>query len=73
MYLSQCAFYQIVAIYVRSRREGKELRKVGFYDPLKNKTYLNTLVILNFLEKGAKPTETVHNLLRKAELFQELT
>nr|QWX89956.1 ribosomal protein S16 [Aeginetia indica] len=69
MYLSQCAFYQIVAIYVRSRREGKELRNVGFYDPSKKKTYLNAPVILNFLEKGAKPTETVQNLLMKAELF----
>nr|BDV24608.1 ribosomal protein S16 [Swertia japonica] len=33
------AVYRIVAIGVRSRREGKDLQKVGFYDPIKNQTY----------------------------------
>uniref|UniRef100_A0AB38ZHL7 Small ribosomal subunit protein bS16c n=1 Tax=Scrophularia lijangensis TaxID=1970702 RepID=A0AB38ZHL7_9LAMI len=64
--------YRIVAIDVRSRREGKDLRKVGFYDPMKNQTYLNVPVILDFLEKGAQPTGTVQNLLKKAEVFKEL-
>uniref|UniRef100_A0AB38ZHX6 Small ribosomal subunit protein bS16c n=1 Tax=Scrophularia jinii TaxID=2447768 RepID=A0AB38ZHX6_9LAMI len=64
--------YRIVAIDVRSRREGKDLRKVGFYDPMKNQTYLNVPVILDFLEKGAQPTGTVQNLLKKAEIFKEL-
>nr|YP_009479507.1 ribosomal protein S16 [Lancea hirsuta]AVV92452.1 ribosomal protein S16 [Lancea hirsuta] len=66
------AVYRIVAIDVRSRREGKDLRKVGFYDPMKNQTYLNVPLILYFLEKGAQPTGTVHNLLKKAEVFKEL-
>nr|YP_009484006.1 ribosomal protein S16 [Lancea tibetica]ATN95863.1 ribosomal protein S16 [Lancea tibetica] len=68
----QRAVYRIVAIDVRSRREGKDLRKVGFYDPMKNQTYLNVPLILYFLEKGAQPTGTVHNLLKKAEVFKEL-
>nr|YP_009526955.1 ribosomal protein S16 [Croomia heterosepala]AYA53909.1 ribosomal protein S16 [Croomia heterosepala] len=55
------------------RREGRDLRKVGFYDPIKNQTYLNVPVILYFLEKGAQPTRTVHDILRKAELFKERT
>nr|YP_010575125.1 ribosomal protein S16 [Allium caespitosum]UZM10639.1 ribosomal protein S16 [Allium caespitosum] len=65
----QRAIYQIVAIDVRSRREGRDLRKVGFYDPMKNKTYLNVPAIRYFLEKGAQPTGTVHDILRKAEFF----
>jgi len=72
LHLSQCAVYRIVAIDVRSRREGKDLGKVGFYDPMKNQTYLNVPVILYFLEKGAQPTGTVQNLLKKAEVFKEL-
>nr|YP_010186764.1 ribosomal protein S16 [Congea tomentosa]QVL24462.1 ribosomal protein S16 [Congea tomentosa] len=68
----QRAVYRIVAIDVRSRREGKDLRKVGFYDPMKNQTYLNVPVILYFLEKGAQPTGTVQNLLKKAEVFKQL-
>ncbi|KAF3945790.1 hypothetical protein CMV_027869 [Castanea mollissima] len=52
--------YRIVAIDARCRREGRALRKVGFYDPLKNQTYLNVPAILYFLERGAQPTGTVH-------------
>nr|UGC01931.1 ribosomal protein S16 [Aponogeton rehmannii] len=68
----QWAVYRIVAIDVRSRREGRDLRKVGFYDPIKNQTYSNVPAILYFLEKGAQPTGTVQDIFRKAELFKEL-
>nr|YP_009363475.1 ribosomal protein S16 [Ledebouriella seseloides]YP_009363560.1 ribosomal protein S16 [Peucedanum japonicum]YP_009918302.1 ribosomal protein S16 [Saposhnikovia divaricata]YP_010214879.1 ribosomal protein S16 [Libanotis buchtormensis]YP_010276082.1 ribosomal protein S16 [Kitagawia praeruptora]YP_010324570.1 ribosomal protein S16 [Peucedanum harry-smithii var. grande]YP_010324739.1 ribosomal protein S16 [Peucedanum longshengense]YP_010467560.1 ribosomal protein S16 [Smyrnium olusatrum]YP_01 len=66
----QRAVYRIVAIDVRSRREGRDLRNVGFYDPIKNQSYLNVPAILYFLEKGAQPTGTVRDLLKKAEVFK---
>nr|YP_010349412.1 ribosomal protein S16 [Kalidium foliatum]YP_010713324.1 ribosomal protein S16 [Anabasis aphylla]UGO90987.1 ribosomal protein S16 [Kalidium foliatum]UGS81973.1 ribosomal protein S16 [Kalidium foliatum]UNV37851.1 ribosomal protein S16 [Kalidium foliatum]WDA95781.1 ribosomal protein S16 [Anabasis aphylla] len=66
----QRAVYRIVAIDVRSRREGRDLQKVGFYDPIKNQTYLNVPAILDFLKKGAQPTETVYDILKKAEVFK---
>nr|QWY87029.1 ribosomal protein S16 [Millettia stuhlmannii] len=69
----QRAIYRIVAIDVRSRREGRDLRRVGFYDPIKNQTYLNIPVILYFLEKGAQPTGTVQDISKKAGLFMELS
>nr|QUB01818.1 ribosomal protein S16 [Cochliostema odoratissimum] len=71
--IKQRAIYRIVAIDVRSRREGRDLRKVGFYDPIKNKTYLNLPAVLYFLEKGAQPTGTVYDILKKAEIFKEKT
>nr|YP_009406643.1 ribosomal protein S16 [Sclerotheca viridiflora]ASA39164.1 ribosomal protein S16 [Sclerotheca viridiflora] len=64
--------YRIVAIDVRSRREGRDLGKVGFYDPIKNQTYLNVPAILDFLERGAQPTETVRDILKQSALFNEL-
>nr|WOC91381.1 ribosomal protein S16 [Utricularia graminifolia] len=67
----QRAIYRIVAIDVRSRREGQDLGKVGFYFPIKNQIYLNVPLILDFLQKGAQPTETVQNLLTKAKVFKE--
>nr|YP_009893828.1 ribosomal protein S16 [Cleomella lutea]AMC32499.1 ribosomal protein S16 [Cleomella serrulata]QKK40200.1 ribosomal protein S16 [Cleomella lutea] len=67
----QRAVYRIVAIDVRSRREGRDLRKVGFYDPITNQTYLNLPVILDFLKKGAQPTGTVHDISTKAGVFTE--
>nr|YP_009750659.1 ribosomal protein S16 [Dipterocarpus turbinatus]YP_010451568.1 ribosomal protein S16 [Dipterocarpus hasseltii]YP_010531505.1 ribosomal protein S16 [Dipterocarpus retusus]QOY45528.1 ribosomal protein S16 [Hopea hainanensis]QIJ98091.1 ribosomal protein S16 [Dipterocarpus turbinatus]UTV01551.1 ribosomal protein S16 [Dipterocarpus hasseltii]UXX17764.1 ribosomal protein S16 [Dipterocarpus retusus] len=65
----QRAVYRIVAIDVRSRREGRDFQKVGFYDPINNQTYLNIPAILDFLEKGAQPTGTVHDISKKAGVF----
>nr|YP_010704735.1 ribosomal protein S16 [Corydalis longicalcarata]UZG91835.1 ribosomal protein S16 [Corydalis longicalcarata] len=67
----QRAIYRIVAIDVRSRREGRDLGKVGFYDPKKNQTYSNVPSILYFLERGARPTEIVHYISKKG-LCKEL-
>nr|YP_010512625.1 ribosomal protein S16 [Eysenhardtia texana]UXL84032.1 ribosomal protein S16 [Eysenhardtia texana] len=69
----QRAVYRIVAIDVRSRREGRDLRKVGFYDPIKNQTYLNIPIILYFLEQGAQPTGTVQDISKRAGVFMELS
>nr|WBU94992.1 ribosomal protein S16 [Cryptolepis buchananii] len=68
----QRVVYRIVAIDVRSRREGKDLQKVGFYDPIKNQTYLNVPAILYFLERGAQPTGTVQDILKRVGVFKEL-
>lgn len=45
---------------------------MGFYDPINKKIDLNVPAILYFLEKGAQPTETVHDIFKKAEFFKEL-
>nr|QKY62800.1 30S ribosomal protein S16 [Acer nipponicum] len=66
------AVYRIVAIDARSRREGRDLRKVGFYDPINNQTHLNLPAILDFLDKGAQPTGTVHDISKKAGIFKKL-
>nr|YP_009241272.1 ribosomal protein S16 [Drosera rotundifolia]AMK97284.1 ribosomal protein S16 [Drosera rotundifolia] len=66
----QGATYRIVAMDVRSRRDGRELGNVGFYDPIKNKTSLNELLILDFIQNGAKPTRTVSNLLKNADILK---
>nr|QXU76225.1 ribosomal protein S16 [Biebersteinia heterostemon] len=68
----QRAVYRIVAIDVRSRREGRDLRKVGFYDPINNQTHLNVPAILYFLNRGAQPTGTVHDISNNAGVFSEL-
>nr|YP_009750365.1 ribosomal protein S16 [Rhus typhina]QIJ60438.1 ribosomal protein S16 [Rhus typhina] len=69
----QRVVYRIVAIDVRSRREGRDLQKVGFYDPINNQTHLNVPAILYFLDKGAQPTGTVHDISKKAGVFTQLS
>nr|QVX28831.1 ribosomal protein S16 [Ctenodon histrix] len=69
----QRAVYRIVAIDVRSRRGGRDLRKVGFFDPIKNQTYFNIPVILYFLEQVAQPTGTVQDISKKSGVSLELS
>lgn len=64
--------YRIIAIDVKSRREGRALHEVGFYDPHKNQTQLNVLKIISLLKKGAQPTNTVNHILNKAGVFQQI-
>jgi len=66
-------FYRIVAIDSRSRRDGRYLDKLGYYDPLTKPAtvQLEKEKIVKWLDQGAVPTETVFNLLQKAGIALE--
>jgi len=62
------AKYRMVVAEARSPRDGRSLDILGHFDPM---TDPETLVIdkdraQDWLDKGAKPTETVARLLKKA-------
>lgn len=59
-------FYRLVAIDSRKARSGAPLEYLGWYDPLKKETNLDAPAIKAWLGKGAQPSETVENLLKKA-------
>jgi len=63
-------FYRIVAIDSRSRRDGAEIERLGWYDPLKKDVVveLQEQRIIHWLKEGAQPSETVNNLLKKMGL-----
>ena len=58
-------FFRIVAIDSRTRRDGSEIERLGWYDPLKTDVAvdLNEGRIIHWLKKGAQPSETVNNIL----------
>lgn len=66
-------FYRIVVIEKRSPRDGKFLEILGTFDPLKEPlaVQLNKDRAINWLGKGAKPSETVQTLFRKLGLFKK--
>lgn len=66
-------FYRIVVADIESPRNGKYLEKVGTYDPLKDpaKISLENERIQYWIEKGAKPTDTVKSLLKKEGFFAQ--
>ena len=60
-------FYRIVAADSKSRRDGRDIETVGTYDPTKQPAIvtIDEEKAINWLNKGAVPTETVRNLLVK--------
>nr|YP_009033807.1 ribosomal protein S16 [Mesotaenium endlicherianum]AHZ11190.1 ribosomal protein S16 [Mesotaenium endlicherianum] len=63
--------YRIIAIDARSRREGRALKEVGFYDPMSDQTSLDISAILDLLRSGAQPSDTVRHILRRAGVFEQ--
>lgn len=64
--------YRIVAMKSTSRRDGRPLEELGFYNPRTNETKLNVPAILKRLQDGAQPTETVRSILRKANVLEQV-
>ncbi len=61
-------FYRIVAAYSESPRDGRFLEVLGTYDPLKDpaEIKLDQEKVKKWLERGAKPSQTVRSLIAKA-------
>lgn len=64
--------YRIVAMHSTSRRDGRALEELGFYNPRTDETRLNVPAIITRLKQGAQPTETVRSILKKAQVFDQL-
>jgi len=64
-------FYRIVVADVESPRDGRFIEIVGNYDPKKDPAEVNFKEdrIVDWLSKGAKPTLTVSQLLKKRGLL----
>jgi small subunit ribosomal protein S16 len=64
-------FYRIVAADSEAPRDGKFLETLGTYNPLleKEEVSLKTERVKYWMEKGATPTVTVKNILKKQGFF----
>ena len=67
-------FYRIVVADVESPRDGRFIEIVGNYDPKKDPAEVNLKEdrIIDWLSKGAKPTLTVSQLLKKKGIMAKL-
>ena len=63
-------FYRIVAIDSRFKRDGREIERLGWYDPVQinHSCKLDEERVLHWLGQGAIPSETVKGLFRRAGL-----
>ena len=60
-------FYRIVVCDSRERRNGNFIEVLGYYNPMPEvaEIRLDEEKALDWLQKGAQPTDTVRNILSK--------
>lgn len=69
----RAASYRIVAMISTSRRDGRPLEELGFYNPRTDETKLDIPAIVKRLQQGAQPTDTVRHILKKHNVFEQVT
>lgn len=62
--------YRLVIMESTSRRDGRPIDEVGYYNPISKQYKFEVEKIQKWLGYGVKPTETVLNLLKKAEIIK---
>ena len=61
--------YRLVIMESASRRNGRPIDEVGYYNPITKESYFNQDKIIKWLKNGVQPTETVFQLLKKSNLI----
>ncbi|MDR1473115.1 MAG: 30S ribosomal protein S16 [Lactobacillales bacterium] len=65
-------FYRVVVADSRSPRDGRFIQIVGTYNPLLDpaEVKIKEELILDWLQKGAQPSDTVRNILSKEGIMK---
>jgi small subunit ribosomal protein S16 len=63
--------YRLVIMESMSRRDGRPIEEVGYYNPINKQSKFDIETIKKRLNEGVKPTATVFNLLKKAGIIEE--
>ena len=66
-------FYRIVVADSRAPRDGRFIEILGNYDPSQQPAVVNVdeVKVMDWMRKGAQPTDTVKSLLRKQGIMSK--
>ncbi len=66
-------FYRLVVTEARTKPQGPYIEELGYYDPLTEppEVKLEEEAILEWLKKGAQPSESALSLLKKAGIWDK--
>ena len=66
-------FYRMVVADSRSPRDGRFIETVGTYNPVTNpaEVTIKEDLVLDWLAKGAQPSDTVRNILSKEGVMKK--
>lgn len=67
-------FYRLVVADSRAPRDGRFIEEIGYYNPVKQpvEVKIDEEKALDWMLKGAKPSDTVRSLFSKAGLMEKL-
>ncbi|WP_257350120.1 30S ribosomal protein S16 [Pseudalkalibacillus decolorationis] len=67
-------FYRLVVADSRSPRDGRFIEEIGYYNPVTEPVdvKIDEEKALDWMMKGAKPSDTVRNLFSTAGLMEKL-
>ena len=63
--------YRIVIMENSTRRNGQTIDELGFYNPVSKQFHIDKYKVKKWLENGAKPTNTVKNLIKQLNLTEK--
>ena len=58
-------FYRVVLMENLSKRDGRSIAELGYYDPIKKVINLDKVTLSKYLNFGAYPTDTMRHLIYK--------
>ena len=61
--------YRLVIMENTMRRDGRPIEEVGYYNPISKDYKFDSEKIQKWLNCGIKPTKTVLNLLKRANII----
>ena len=65
-------FYRLVVADSRAKRDGSVIESIGTYMPLEAEKFnVNKEAALDWLKKGAQPTDTAKNILSETGIMEE--
>ena len=62
--------YRLVVMENTTRRDGRPVEEVGYYNPISKESHFEIEKIQKWLNYGVKPTKVVSSLLKKAEIIK---
>ena len=63
--------YRLVVMPSTSRRDGRPIKELGFYNPITKEVKLDVENIVRYLQNGVQPTPTVRNLLVRHDIIKK--
>ena len=66
-------FYKLIAVDCRVKRDGQFIEQLGKYQPISgsDQFIVNEEKLLGWLKKGAQPTNTIYQLLKKKGIWKK--